>query len=96
MPTFSRDIRMATYWDLEALEPGGKAAYENEKVFDQALSGGMHSSFWSINGQVYPDVDPMIVRTGERVRLRYGNHSPISVRSTERVARARATQGLVR
>jgi len=77
MPTFSRDIRMATYWDFEALEPQEEAKYGSETVFNQTLSGGMHSSLWSINGQVYPDVDPMIVRTGERVRLRYGNHSPM-------------------
>lgn len=77
MPTFSRDIRMATYWDFEALEPQAEAKYGREKVFNQTLSGAMHSSLWSINGQVYPDVDPMIVRTGERVRLRYGNHSPM-------------------
>ena len=35
----------------------------------------MHSPFWSINNQLYPNTDPLIVRKGEKVRLAYLNRS---------------------
>jgi FtsP/CotA-like multicopper oxidase with cupredoxin domain len=74
-PVFHRGLRMADYGDFQALKPTGYRNGEVDRFFNQSLSGGMHSSAWSINGQVYPYADPLIVRKGERVRLRYGNHS---------------------
>ena len=35
----------------------------------------MHSPLWSINNQVYPNVEPLVVREGERVRMAYLNRS---------------------
>ena len=76
-PTFHRGLRMADYGDLQSLVPTAYIGGEADRVFGQSLSGGMHSSAWGINGQVYPYADPLMVKKGERVRLRYGNHSPM-------------------
>jgi len=35
----------------------------------------MHSPFWTINGQIYPNVEPLVVRKGEWVRMTYFNRS---------------------
>jgi FtsP/CotA-like multicopper oxidase with cupredoxin domain len=75
MPTFDRGLRFATYEDFRALHPAKEVAAAEGRFFGQTLSGGMHSPFWTINGQVYPDADPLIVRNGERVKLSYSNHS---------------------
>jgi FtsP/CotA-like multicopper oxidase with cupredoxin domain len=47
-----------------------------DRNFDLLLSGGMMGSdAWTINGQQYPDTDPLRVRRGDRVRVRFENHS---------------------
>ena len=74
-PVFNRGLRMANYFDFETPEPNRLSKGRPGRYYDQSLSGGMHSSYWTINGQVYPAVDPMVVTRGERIRLRYGNHS---------------------
>jgi FtsP/CotA-like multicopper oxidase with cupredoxin domain len=74
-PDFQRGLRLATYDDFRALEPHGGSNGDPDRVYDQTLSGGMHSAYWTINGQVYPDADALRIRRGERVRLRYWNHS---------------------
>ena len=74
-PDFHRGLKMADYGDFQALHPTGYHGGEVDRIFNQPLSGGMHSSAWGINGQVYPYADPLMVKKGERVRLRYGNHS---------------------
>lgn len=75
-PRFGRGLSVATYGDLAAAAPppdGGQP----ELWYRQALSGGMHSPFWSINGRMYPDSDILGVEAGRRVRLSYFNHSPM-------------------
>ncbi len=74
-PVFGRGLRMADYGEFQALHPTGYRGAEPDRFFNQPLSGGMHSSAWAINGQVYPYADPLMIKKGERVRLRYGNHS---------------------
>jgi FtsP/CotA-like multicopper oxidase with cupredoxin domain len=47
-----------------------------ERRFDLVLSGGMMGSdAWTINGQRYPRTDPLRVRRGDRVRVRFENQS---------------------
>ena len=47
-----------------------------ERGFDLLLSGGMMGSdAWTINGKQYPRTDPLRVRKGDRVRVRFENHS---------------------
>ena len=75
-PRFFREARFASYWDLRSAVPSNVRAYiEPERFFPQELSGGMHSPYWMINGQVYPDVRPLIVKKGEWVRIGYWNQS---------------------
>ena len=74
-PSFQRGLHMVDYGDFQSLHPTDYGGGESDRLFNQPLSGGMHSSAWGINGQVYPYADPLVIRKGERVRLRYGNHS---------------------
>ena len=74
-PVFHRGLRMADYFDFERLEPSGLSEGSPDRYYNQLLSGGMRSSYWTINGQIYPAADSMVVTRGDRVRLRYSNHS---------------------
>src|SRR5262249_36140767 len=48
----------------------------SERRFDLLLSGGMMGSdAWTINGKQYPRTDPLRVRRGDRVRVRFENQS---------------------
>ncbi|MBZ6496865.1 multicopper oxidase family protein [Natrinema longum] len=69
------------YGDLEALEPldlGG----EPDRTFDVTLAGGMmggagvDADAWTIDGEVYPDADPLEISEGDHVRVRMVNRSP--------------------
>jgi len=78
-PTFHRGLRFASYWDFQALHPSAASASQPaDRSYSQQLSGGMHSAYWTINGYVYPDAERLGVRTGERVRISYWNHSMMS------------------
>jgi FtsP/CotA-like multicopper oxidase with cupredoxin domain len=47
-----------------------------ERFFDLTLSGGMMGSdAWTINGRQYPNTDPLRLQRGDRVRVRFSNHS---------------------
>jgi len=47
-----------------------------ERTFDLTLSGGMMGSeVWTINGKRYPNTDPLRLRKGDRVRVRFNNMS---------------------
>ena len=46
-----------------------------DRRHDLALAGTMAPYRWLINGQTFPDSDPLPVSQGERVRLRFLNHS---------------------
>ncbi|MBI2115365.1 MAG: multicopper oxidase family protein [candidate division NC10 bacterium] len=47
-----------------------------ERTFDLTLSGGMMGSdVWTINGRRYPNTDPLRLRKGDRVRVRFNNMS---------------------
>ena len=67
--------RMLGLGDLVSLELGKAAAANYDRTFDLLLSGGMMSSTWTINGQAYPNAEPLMVRQGELVRVRMTNHS---------------------
>jgi FtsP/CotA-like multicopper oxidase with cupredoxin domain len=44
-------------------------------VFNQALTGGHGSPYWSINGQIWPDAEEMAVSAGQPVQFNYRNNS---------------------
>jgi FtsP/CotA-like multicopper oxidase with cupredoxin domain len=75
MPDFQPGLRLAGYENFQALNPIAPRQADSPKFFEQLLSGGMHSPLWSINNQLYPDADPLLVRNGDRVRLSYRNQS---------------------
>jgi FtsP/CotA-like multicopper oxidase with cupredoxin domain len=75
-PEFRPGLRLASFWNFQALFPSGDSLPEaNDRVYPQRLSGGMHTPFWTINGQIYPDAENLAVRQGERVRILYWNQS---------------------
>lgn len=59
-------------WGREVLQnPSGQ-----DRAFDFTLSGGMMGSeVWTINGRQYPNTEPMRLRKGDRVRVRFSNMS---------------------
>ncbi|MDH4266924.1 MAG: multicopper oxidase family protein, partial [Deltaproteobacteria bacterium] len=74
-PVFHREMRMETYGSLQSLHPLKELPRPIERFYPQTLSGGMHSSFWTINGQVYPNTENLVVKEGDWVRFRYWNRS---------------------
>jgi len=74
-PSFHSGLRLADYSDMRALHPVAWPAEQADRYYRQVLSGGMHSPFWTINNQVYPDADQLAVRENQKVRLGYWNHS---------------------
>ncbi len=73
---FHRGLRFITYWDFQARYPSGVIpSGPPAKFYRQTLSGGMHSPYWTINGQIYPDAERLAVRRGEWVRIHYWNPS---------------------
>jgi FtsP/CotA-like multicopper oxidase with cupredoxin domain len=69
-----RTLRLS---DLISIESGEAVAAGPDRHFNLVLSGGMMTSAWTINGQVYPDADPLVVSEGERVRVTMQNMSVI-------------------
>jgi FtsP/CotA-like multicopper oxidase with cupredoxin domain len=49
-----------------------------DRRHDLMLTGSMAPYQWQINGAMYPHTPPLPVRQGERVRLRFSNHSMMS------------------
>lgn len=75
-PDFLPTRRLLSYWDMRSRHPQPRMGLGTpDKSIFQTLSGGMHSSFWTINGQVYPNVEPIHIERGMRVRVGYGNQS---------------------
>ena len=58
---------------LSAREP--LAVRKADLVRTVVLSGGMMGYAWSINGERWPHVTPLMVQSGERVELEFQNHS---------------------
>jgi FtsP/CotA-like multicopper oxidase with cupredoxin domain len=60
--------------DLHAVEE--RDGRTPDRTIDLTLSGGMMmSTAWTIDGQAYPDAEPIEIHEGERVRVRMINHS---------------------
>lgn len=61
-----RDLRAA----LPTTLPDGPV-----RPFTLALQGNMARYIWTINGQVYPKTDPLLIRQGERVQIEMRNET---------------------
>ncbi|MCK9530642.1 MAG: multicopper oxidase family protein [Gammaproteobacteria bacterium] len=57
---------------LRALSPFSSGT--PDRVFDLILSG-RSATQWTLNGQAWPDTEPLLVRSGERIRFRMSNRS---------------------
>ncbi len=67
-------LRPATYADFT----GPTHLALPDRTYELTLSGGMMgSTAWTINGRSYPQTEPLIVRRGERVRLKLFNMSMV-------------------
>ncbi|MEF8757354.1 MAG: multicopper oxidase family protein [Halobacteriales archaeon] len=69
--------RQLGYGDLEAVSPLDGIGGSPDRTFDLTLSPGRGSYRSLIDGQAYPDADPLQVRDGEHVRIRMVNRSPV-------------------
>ncbi len=75
-PEFHPGLRFTTYLDFQALYPSEDSPIRvADRLYPQRLSGGMHSAFWTINGQVYPDSETLVIRKGEHIGMIYWNQS---------------------
>jgi FtsP/CotA-like multicopper oxidase with cupredoxin domain len=75
-PSFHDRLRFAAYRDFRTESPQRESkSAPPDQFFPQMLSGGMHSPYWGINGQYYPEAETLSVRMGDRVRMGYWNHS---------------------
>jgi FtsP/CotA-like multicopper oxidase with cupredoxin domain len=76
LPDFNSQRRFVSYRDMSSLFPDAVSGSKRpEKYIPQILNGGMHSPYWAINGQLYPDVEPIYLKQGMRVRFGYRNRS---------------------
>lgn len=75
VPEGLRGGRQLTIDDLISLELDPEGAQPVDRTVDLRLAGGMMSSAWTINGQAYPDADPIDLHIGERVEFRMFNQS---------------------
>ena len=82
----TRNTRGFRVWPDTILSqrPAAGATTRPDKQFQLTLSGGMMmggmmegdgANTWTINGKTYPDTDPLIVKQGDRVRVRLFNMS---------------------
>ena len=77
VPDGLRAGRQLRYSDLRSVETTGEATERPDRERTLRLSGGMMMSRgeWSIDGQYYPDADPLNVQKGQRVRINMQNRS---------------------
>lgn len=70
--------RTLQYSDLRAMQLPKQLRGSPDRTFDLTLSPEMGGSYgWLIDGQAYPDADPLHIREGEHVRVRMTNRSPV-------------------
>lgn len=77
VPAGLRGGRLLTLDDLASLETTGEGARAPDRTFHLTLRHGMMmmAGGWNIDGQRYPDADPLPIRQGERVRVNMTNMS---------------------
>ena len=64
--------------DLHSIDSIAGVEGTPDRTVDLTLSGGpMGGDAWTIDGQAYPDADPIVIDEGEHVRFRMRNRSPM-------------------
>ncbi|GGL40643.1 multicopper oxidase family protein (plasmid) [Halarchaeum sp. CBA1220] len=69
--------RRLQYHDLHARDKISVSG-SPDRVYDLTLSRAGRSYTWLIDGQAYPNAEPLDIREGEHVRFRLRNHSPVT------------------
>ena len=72
MPMFGG--RAFSYGDLRAVAPTALPPGP-ARPFTLALQGDMAKYVWTINGQVYPKTDPLLIRQGDHVKIELRNET---------------------
>ena len=67
--------RVIGFADLRAATAAALPARKPDRTHPVVLGGGTEGYRWTINGEVHPDAEPLEVRQGERVRLRFDNRT---------------------
>src|SRR5690554_6157412 len=62
------------YSDLQSLDPQ-KDTRVAEREIEIRLGGNMERYIWTINGKKFNEADPLVVKYGERIRLKFVNDS---------------------
>ena len=66
------------YGDLQAVNSLSGIDGRPDRTFDLTLSRGSGQSYtWTIDGEAYPDAEPLDIQLGEHVRIRMTNQSPV-------------------
>lgn len=66
--------KVLSYRDLKALASPYDAR-KPDRVIEVRLTGNMERYFWSINGRKFNEAQPIVLRYGERVQLRFINET---------------------
>ncbi|WP_458207919.1 multicopper oxidase family protein [Haladaptatus sp. NG-SE-30] len=70
--------RTLRYGDLRAKNLPSNLNGSPDRTFDLTLSRGRGQSYkWLIDGQAYPEADPLQIQKGDHVRVRLSNRSPV-------------------
>jgi FtsP/CotA-like multicopper oxidase with cupredoxin domain len=62
--------------NLHALSPLAKRAVDQRVIIE--LGGDMANYFWTLNGQSWPEVTPVVVKRGQRVEIIFKNTTSMS------------------
>jgi multicopper oxidase len=77
LPEGLRSGRLLRLADLQSVETDPESARDPDRVLDLDLRREMMMrGRWTIDGQAWPDADPLPMSAGERVRVRMTNRSP--------------------
>jgi len=63
--------------ELRASEAARLTSRAVDRSHDLVLGGGMGGYRWTINAKTFPESSPLTISQGERVRLRFTNHTPM-------------------
>lgn len=75
-PEFTGDP--VTWRDLQSVGPFDGVSGTPGRTYDLTLERGREPRAWTIDGQQYPDADPLPVQPGEHVRIRLSNRSDVA------------------
>jgi FtsP/CotA-like multicopper oxidase with cupredoxin domain len=79
VPAWLRSAPLLSYSQLASSKPLGPISTTPNRVHDLLLGwGGMRRYVWTINGQAFPNADPLDVKLGEIVRFNVTNRTMVA------------------